>query len=112
MGSSVAQQHGAGAHAASATTFSLTDEDHTIGNSVRYVLNQDPRVAFCGYSVPHPSEVKVNVRIQTTGAPAREVFKDALNNLAAMCEHVRNVFEAAVEEHKERADVEAMEVAN
>lgn len=26
-----------------------------------------PRVAFCGYSVPHPSENRINVRVQTTG---------------------------------------------
>lgn len=24
-------------------------------------------VDFCGYSIPHPSEAKMNVRIQTTG---------------------------------------------
>ena len=26
-----------------------------------------PRVTFCGYSIPHPSEAVVNMRIQTTG---------------------------------------------
>lgn len=26
-----------------------------------------PRVAFCGYSVPHPSDNRINVRVQTTG---------------------------------------------
>jgi DNA-directed RNA polymerase subunit L len=26
-----------------------------------------PRVTFCGYSIPHPSEAVVNIRIQTTG---------------------------------------------
>jgi DNA-directed RNA polymerase I and III subunit RPAC2 len=25
------------------------------------------QVDFCGYSIPHPSEAKMNVRIQTTG---------------------------------------------
>ncbi|KAB2089383.1 hypothetical protein ES319_A03G057700v1 [Gossypium barbadense] len=43
----------------SAATFSLTDEDHTIANAVRFTLNQDPRVTFCGYSIPHPSEARV-----------------------------------------------------
>ncbi|KAK8362766.1 hypothetical protein V6Z12_A03G122600 [Gossypium hirsutum] len=51
----------------SAATFSLTDEDHTIANAVRFTLNQDPRVTFCGYSIPHPSEARVNIRVQTTG---------------------------------------------
>ena len=26
-----------------------------------------PRVAFCGYSIPHPADNKVNIRVQTTG---------------------------------------------
>jgi len=40
-------------------------EDHTLGNLLRYMLMRDPRVEFCGYSVPHPSENFVHVRIQT-----------------------------------------------
>ncbi|RHN82082.1 putative DNA-directed RNA polymerase, RBP11-like dimerization domain-containing protein [Medicago truncatula] len=42
----------------SKSTFSLMD--HTFANSVRFTLNQDPRVTFCGYSIPHPSENRVN----------------------------------------------------
>ncbi|KAF0930451.1 hypothetical protein E2562_032881 [Oryza meyeriana var. granulata] len=49
-----------------ASTFSIMEEDHTLANSVRFVLNQDPRVAFCGYSIPHPADNKVNIRVQTT----------------------------------------------
>ncbi|RUS18097.1 hypothetical protein BC937DRAFT_89150, partial [Endogone sp. FLAS-F59071] len=41
-------------------TFSLKDEDHTLGNALR------PEVDYCGYSIPHPSEAKMNIRIQTT----------------------------------------------
>lgn len=26
-----------------------------------------PRVTFCGYSIPHPSQPRVNIRVQTTG---------------------------------------------
>jgi DNA-directed RNA polymerase subunit L len=26
-----------------------------------------PRVSFTGYSIPHPSENRVNIRVQTTG---------------------------------------------
>jgi DNA-directed RNA polymerase I and III subunit RPAC2 len=84
----------------SSATFSLTDEDHTLGNSLRYILNKDPRVSFCGYSVPHPSEARVNIRVQTTGAPARDVLKDALHDLMAIGEHVRATFERALEQHK------------
>lgn len=81
-------------------TFSIADEDHTLGNSLRFVLNKDPRVAFCGYSVPHPSENRINIRVQTTGVPAREVLKDALNDLMAMNQHVVTTFDTAVERFK------------
>eukprot|EP00245_Coleochaete_scutata_P015430 TRINITY_DN6876_c0_g2_i1.p1 TRINITY_DN6876_c0_g2~~TRINITY_DN6876_c0_g2_i1.p1 ORF type:complete len:125 (+),score=17.56 TRINITY_DN6876_c0_g2_i1:80-454(+) len=89
-----------------ATTFSLTEEDHTIGNAVRYVLNQDPRTSFCGYSVPHPSESRVNIRLQTTGDPARVVFRDALGDIMAICEHVKSKFTSAVEEFVVKEGVE------
>uniref|UniRef100_A0A9I9DLT8 DNA-directed RNA polymerase RBP11-like dimerisation domain-containing protein n=1 Tax=Cucumis melo TaxID=3656 RepID=A0A9I9DLT8_CUCME len=48
------------------STFSMADEDHTLANALRYTLNQDPRVTFCGYSIPHPSDNRVNIRVQTT----------------------------------------------
>ncbi|XP_069749416.1 DNA-directed RNA polymerases I and III subunit RPAC2 isoform X2 [Narcine bancroftii] len=48
-------------------TFILHDEDHTLGNSLRYMIMKNPEVEFCGYSITHPSESKINFRIQTRG---------------------------------------------
>lgn len=47
-----------------AATFSLKEEDHTLGNSLRYIIMKNPDVEFCGYSLPHPSEAKLHLRIQ------------------------------------------------
>ncbi|KAJ4830851.1 hypothetical protein Tsubulata_040368 [Turnera subulata] len=80
----------------SRATFSFVDEDHTLANSLRYSLNQDARVSYCGYSIPHPSDARVNIRVQTTGDPAREVLKDACQNLKLMCQHVRTSFDESV----------------
>ncbi|KAI6678309.1 hypothetical protein NL676_039105 [Syzygium grande] len=55
-----------------------------------------PQVIFCGYSIPHPSEARVNVRVQTTDEPAREVLKDACQDLMLMCQHIRGTFDKAV----------------
>jgi len=60
-----------------------------------------PDVAFCGYSIPHPSENKINLRIQTNGTSAVDVLRRGLSELTAMCEHMLATFETAVEEHKE-----------
>ncbi|CAJ1947390.1 unnamed protein product [Sphenostylis stenocarpa] len=76
----------------SKSTFCLVDEDHTFANSVRFALNQDPRVTFCGYSIPHPSVTQVNIRVQTTGDPAKEVMKDGCQDLMRMCQHIRSSF--------------------
>ncbi|XP_071721352.1 uncharacterized protein [Rutidosis leptorrhynchoides] len=84
----------------SASTFSLADEDHTLANSLRFALNQDPRVSFCGYSIPHPSEARVNIRVQTTGDPAKEVLKDSCQDIMLIGQHVQSTFDQAVADFK------------
>lgn len=58
------QLPGATTHAVS---FQIEREDHTLGNSLRYFISKNPDVEFCGYTIPHPSETKMNIRIQTWG---------------------------------------------
>uniref|UniRef100_A0A5B7CBM9 DNA-directed RNA polymerases I and III subunit RPAC2 n=1 Tax=Davidia involucrata TaxID=16924 RepID=A0A5B7CBM9_DAVIN len=94
----------------SASTFSLTDEDHTLANSLRFTLNQDPRVTFCGYSIPHPSDARVNIRVQTTGDPASEVLKDSCQDLMLMCQHVRSTFDQAVADFKNAQALKGMNI--
>ncbi|XP_057433238.1 uncharacterized protein LOC130726044 [Lotus japonicus] len=94
----------------SKSTFSLTDEDHTFANAIRYTLNQDPRVTFCGYSIPHPSDNRVNIRVQTTGEPAREVLKDSCQHMMLMCQHVRGTFDKAVNDFKSKKGGKDMDI--
>ncbi|KAG8051262.1 hypothetical protein GUJ93_ZPchr0009g475 [Zizania palustris] len=93
-----------------ASSFSIMEEDHTLANSVRFVLNQDPRVAFCGYSIPHPADNKVNIRVQTTGDPAKDVLKDSLQDLMIMCQHVRGTFDNAVSDFRQNKTAEGMDI--
>uniref|UniRef100_A0A8D0GNH8 DNA-directed RNA polymerases I and III subunit RPAC2 n=1 Tax=Sphenodon punctatus TaxID=8508 RepID=A0A8D0GNH8_SPHPU len=89
----------------SCVTFVLHDEDHTLGNSLRYMIMKDPDVEFCGYSITHPSESKINFRIQTRGGfPAIEPFQRGLEELVSVCQHVLSKFEASVEEYKAQRD--------
>ena len=46
-------------------TFAVRDEDHTLGNALRWILLKNKNVLFCGYSITHPSESSFNLRIQT-----------------------------------------------
>ena len=43
---------------AQSATFIFGNEDHTLGNTLRYILMQRTETDFCGYSVPHPYERK------------------------------------------------------
>ncbi|KAL4941428.1 DNA-directed RNA polymerase [Aspergillus oleicola] len=52
-----------------AASFQFEGEGHTLGNALRYAIMKNPDVEFCGYTIPHPSEAKMNVRIQTYGEP-------------------------------------------
>eukprot|EP01117_Protostelium_nocturnum_P012100 TRINITY_DN4433_c0_g1_i1.p1 TRINITY_DN4433_c0_g1~~TRINITY_DN4433_c0_g1_i1.p1 ORF type:complete len:110 (+),score=34.37 TRINITY_DN4433_c0_g1_i1:90-419(+) len=79
-------------------TFVIQDEDHTIGNSLRYMLMKNPKVSFAGYSIPHPSKPEMNVRVQTSNESieAVSVVKESLDNLKEVCLHVLQVFETEV----------------
>lgn len=81
----------------SSATFTLHNEDHTLGNTLRYMLNKTPEVSFVGYSVPHPSEPNMNLRVQTVGPPATTVLHGALGTVYEVCAHVLETFDSAVE---------------
>ncbi|OAL37776.1 hypothetical protein AYO20_02953 [Fonsecaea nubica] len=89
---------GASSHAAS---FQFEKEDHTMGNALRYFVNKNPDVEFCGYTIPHPSETKMNIRIQTwedTETTAVDALRKGLLDMIAACEVVSKKFSEARDE--------------
>ncbi|KAJ3038769.1 RNA polymerase subunit AC19 [Rhizophlyctis rosea] len=79
-------------------TFSIRDEDHTLGNSLRYMIMKNPAVSFCGYALPHPSEYKINLRIQTDGTiTAIQALNTGLDDLMALCDVVSEKFTEQVQ---------------
>lgn len=67
-------------------TFCVKEEDHTLGNSLRWSILQNPEVDFCGYSIPHPSEAKTNIRIQTTEkANSIDAMNKGIDDLKSIC---------------------------
>ncbi len=84
-------------------TFVFGDEDHTLGNSLRHVLMGRKETTFCGYSVPHPSEPKMNVRLQTsTSKPAVQVLKDGLHEIVEICDLFDFTLDSAIAEYEAR----------
>ncbi|KAL8439672.1 hypothetical protein Efla_004792 [Eimeria flavescens] len=78
-------------------TASLPGETHTLGNVVRSLLIRNPAVEFAGYSVPHPTQVEMNLRIQTTEGPALHALEQALEELTAICEVMEQKYDEALE---------------
>ncbi|XP_043112697.1 DNA-directed RNA polymerases I and III subunit RPAC2 [Puntigrus tetrazona] len=86
-------------------TFVLHEEDHTLGNSLRYMIMKSQDVEFCGYSITHPSESKINFRIQTRdGVPASEPLRSGLLSLTQVCTHVLHTFETQMKAFKEKEE--------
>ncbi|ETW01129.1 hypothetical protein H310_06739 [Aphanomyces invadans] len=88
---------------ASAKTFVFHNEDHTLGNAVRYMLMRNPDVNFAGYTIPHPSEPKMHVRVQTVPSKtANQAIRTALTDLKAVSQHVDKVFAKELKSFKKK----------
>ena len=97
-----------GSGPASSRTFCIGDEDHTLGNAVRHILMKNSVVGFSGYSVPHPAEPVVQIRVQTVAATkgqeaptAAETLKEACQTLHSQCDIVLEKLEEMLPEVRE-----------
>jgi len=80
-------------------TFVFKNEGHTLGNALRSVIMQNPQVTFCGYSLPHPAEDQMHLRIQTVeDVDAQDALLKGLNDLKKMTLHTKEVFQKSVED--------------
>ncbi|KAH7170527.1 DNA-directed RNA polymerase [Dactylonectria macrodidyma] len=92
-----------------AASFEFIDEGHTLGNALRYIVMKkyalteafetrrrlmipSPDVEFCAYSIPHPSETKMNIRIQTYKGTAFDALKKGLSDLQDVCDVVADEY--------------------
>mmetsp|Transcript_8985 Transcript_8985/g.37074 ORF Transcript_8985/g.37074 Transcript_8985/m.37074 type:complete len:115 (+) Transcript_8985:90-434(+) len=84
-------------------TASIWHEGHTIGNALRYALTKNPSVELAAYTMPHPAEPKINVRLQLTphahkgGLEADEVLRQGVSDVKSMFEHILTVFDERME---------------
>ncbi|TAQ90449.1 hypothetical protein B7494_g1251 [Chlorociboria aeruginascens] len=80
-----------------AVSYRIEKEDHTLGNALRYIIMKNPDVEFCGYSIPHPSEDVMILRIQTYKAEgtADDALSKGLDDLIDLCDVVADKFKDA-----------------
>ena len=75
------------------TTFILHFEDYTLGNALRDVIIKLSKVEFCGYSIPHPSDNIINLRIQSSNESTEMIFYSGLKNLKDISQLIFSLFE-------------------
>eukprot|EP00392_Amoebophrya_sp_AT5.2_P014176 g14318.t1 len=84
-------------------TYAFENEDHTLGNVLRYSLMKHRDVEGAGYNIPHPSEAIMNVWVQTrNGTSADDALEQSLSNVEDMCEHLSYVYAEALKDFKEK----------
>lgn len=82
-------------------TFAIGNEDHTIGNALRHILLNNESVEFAGYSVPHPAEPVVHVRVQThEPTTAIQALQESCETLYKQCDFVLSKIEEKLPEIK------------
>lgn len=81
-------------------TYVFNNEDHTLGNLLRVVLSGHSDVEFVGYSIPHPSDPKMNVRLQTITKETNDVLNDGLRTIQSLSKTLREMFGEAVKAGK------------
>ena len=81
-------------------TFILGNEDHTLGNALRHVLINKSKTEFCGYSIPHPYEPKLHLRLQSNdnNITSLDLFKEGLKDLEQTSIILENEFVRALKE--------------
>lgn len=68
--------------------------------SYRSISHYSPETMFCGYTVPHPAENKINFRIQTSGPKAIDILRRGLMDLEEHCKVITTSFEEALLNYK------------
>ena len=78
------------------STFSRSRARRRTHTTHTHTLLSSPKVDFCGYTVPHPMEPKMNLRLQTKdGFDATEVMKESLDVLVDIFDVVDKKFQKA-----------------
>lgn len=86
----------------SSCTFVFDNEGHTLGNVLKSIICRYPDVQFVGYTVPHPADTKMHLRIQATKhARAVDLLRRGLADLEKVCDHTIDTFENAYQEYQE-----------
>ena len=79
----------------------IHDQDHTLGNCIRYQLLQDSRIRFAGYKKPHPLEEKIEIKVQTNGeVPPPDAILQSCQSLNLTLDKLLKSFQEEINQFK------------
>lgn len=82
--------------------FKLENEDHTLGTLLAYILDKMPETEFCAYTIRHPTESLLYVRLKVKpGHNVTEVFKKGVSELKKVLDVVEKKFTQAFDSYTE-----------
>ncbi|XP_065217977.1 uncharacterized protein LOC135843863 [Planococcus citri] len=82
--------------------FKLENEDHTLGTLLAYILDKMPETEFCAYTIRHPTENVLYVRLKVKpGYNVTEVFKKGISELKKALDVVEKKFTQAFDSYTE-----------
>jgi DNA-directed RNA polymerase I and III subunit RPAC2 len=79
-------------------TVSAKSEAHTLGNCMRWMLSQNPEVAYVAYTVPHPIQPSMHLKVTTKTQPALRVVAEACQEVKDVARTLLHAYDAAWEE--------------
>ncbi|KAL0230121.1 hypothetical protein PCE1_003683 [Barthelona sp. PCE] len=77
----------------SSGVFTIVNEDHTLGNVLKFLLNRHPNVILAGYTIPHPLNAELKLRIQCKNdVQITDVLLEVLDSVEPFCDTVYQSF--------------------
>lgn len=70
----------------------IKNETATLGNALQDVLSRNTFVELSGYSIPHPSDFELHVRIQTKNKEISKVLSKSFEELFVQCSLILDLF--------------------
>jgi DNA-directed RNA polymerases I and III subunit RPAC2 len=81
-------------------TYEIRSESHTMGNALRWGLQKNKKVNFAGYTIPHPSENCLHLRVQTVELdeiPTSKAMEESFETLENIIDHMMITYEDVVQ---------------
>lgn len=83
-------------------TYTFYNEDHTLGNILRCVIQGNPEVDYVGYNIPHPSEKYMNLKISCESRNSLQPLIIGLKNCGEAGALIGNIFDYLIENNSRK----------